>query len=98
MSIERTITLKVLTAEGLAFQDEAVSVVARGERGYVGFLRNHAPLVTTLSPGRLSWRRPDGARRSAALGSGLLEIVCNRLTILTDAAAEPAEVGRESRP
>jgi F-type H+-transporting ATPase subunit epsilon len=88
---DRTITLQVLTAEGLAFEDEAVSVVARGERGYVGFLRNHAPLVSTLSPGKLTWRRPDGGRRTAMLGSGLLEIVHNRLTILTDQAAAPAE-------
>ena len=93
-----SITLKVLTAEGLAFEDEAVSVVARGARGYVGFLRNHAPLVTTLTPGRLSWRRPDGARRSARLGSGLLEIVKNRLTILTDAVTEPAEAGKAPHP
>ena len=87
-----TIVLKVLTPEGLAFEDEAVSVVARGGRGYVGFLRNHAPLVTTLSPGTLSWRRPDGARRSATLGGGLLEIVKNRLTILTDSTSEPSPV------
>ncbi len=96
MSVERTITLTVLTAEGLAFEDEAVSVTARGERGYVGFLSRHAPLVTTLSPGKLSWRRLDGVRRSAALGSGLLEIVKNRLTILTDTAAAPNEEASRS--
>ena len=94
MITSSAITLKVLTAEGLAFEDEAVSVVARGERGYVGFLRNHAPLVTLLSPGKLSWRRPDGTRRTARLGSVLLEIVKNRLTILADTAAAPDEEAR----
>ena len=96
MSTERLIKLRVLTAEGLAFEDEAVSVTARGERGHVGFLYRHAPLVTTLSPGKLSWRRPDGTRRTAKLGGGLLEIVRNRLTILTDDTAEPNE--EERRP
>ena len=96
MSTGSAITLKVLTAEGLAFEDEAVSVRARGERGYVGFLSRHAPLVTTLSPGTLSWRRRDGARRTAKLGGGLLEIVKNRLTILADTAAAPDE--EERRP
>lgn len=91
MSAEHPIILKILTAEGLAFEDEAVSVTARGERGYVGFLRNHAPLVTILSPGKLSWRRPDGQRRTARLGAGLLEIVHNRLTILTDAVTQPPQ-------
>ena len=87
------IALKVLTAEGLAFEDEAVSVVAPGARGHVGFLSRHAPLVTTLVPGRLSWRRPGGERRTAQLGPGLLEIVRNRLTILTDRATEPSAEG-----
>ena len=92
----RAIALKVLTAEGLAFEDEAVSVMAHGARGYVGFLRNHAPLVTVLTPGKLFWRRPDGERKTAALGGGLLEIVHNRLTILADSAAGPsAAEGRQ---
>jgi F-type H+-transporting ATPase subunit epsilon len=94
---DRAITLRVLTAEGLAFEDQAVSVRARGARGYVGFLRNHAPLVSTLSPGRLSWRRPDGGRCQALLGGGLLEMVHNHLTILTDHAAPPS-AQLEARP
>ena len=85
-----SMTLKVLTAEGLAFEDEAVSVVAHGERGYVGFLSRHAPLVTTLSPGKLSWRRPGGERRVVQVGAGLLEIVKDRLTLLTDSVSEPS--------
>ena len=85
-----SISLRVLTPEGLAFEDEAVSVIARGKRGHVGFLRNHAPLVTVLAPGRLKWRRPDGTQKNAQLGAGLLEIVKNRLTILTDAVTQPS--------
>ena len=85
-----TIVLKVLTPEGLAFEDEAVSVVAHGERGNVGFLRHHAPLVTTLTPGRLSWRRPGGERRIVQVGAGLLELVKDRLTLLTDSVSEPS--------
>lgn len=88
------ITLRVLTPEGLAFADEAVSVIARGKRGHVGFLRNHAPLVTTLAQGTLAWRCPDGERKSAQLGEGLLEIVKNRLTILTDTVTQPSEERR----
>ena len=91
MSAERTITLRVLTPEGLAFEDEVVSVIASGKRGHVGFLRNHAPLVTVLAPGRLQWRRTAGERKTAQLGAGLLEIVKNRLTILTDTVTQPLQ-------
>ena len=81
--------MRVLTAEGLALKDEAVSVIAPGEPGYLGILRNHAPLVTTLKPGVLSWRRPDGPRQAARIGYGLLEVVRNRVTVLTDVVSEP---------
>ena len=86
------ITLRVLTGEGVALEDQAVSIVAPGEPGYLGILRDHAPLVTTLKPGRLTWRRPSGEFLAAGIGAGLLEVANNRVTILTDSLteAEPA--------
>jgi F-type H+-transporting ATPase subunit epsilon len=94
MSTERTITLRVVTQEGLAFEEPAAAIRAPGEVGYLGILRNHAPLVTTLTPGMLSWRRPDGPRLAARIGAGLLEVVRNRVTILTDTVSEPAPVSK----
>ncbi len=84
----RTIRVRVITNEGQALVDEAVSVVAPGEIGYVGFLYNHAPLVTTLMPGVLRWRTPEGHTRRIRVQEGLLEIVKNQLTVLTSAVAE----------
>jgi F0F1-type ATP synthase epsilon subunit len=51
-------------------------------------LRNHAPLVTTLQPGKLIWKRPDGERRITRLGAGLLEVQRNQIAILTDSVSE----------
>ena len=84
------ITLRVLTHEGLVVEEEAVSVMAPGEPGYLGILRNHAPLVTTLQAGKLSWRRSSGATRMLLVGEGLLEIAQNRCTLLTGTVTEPA--------
>lgn len=86
--MDKTIALRVLTNEGLAVEDEAVSVIAPGEMGYLGILRHHAPLVTTLGRGRLSWRRPDGAARALHVDSGFLEVVQNHVTVLTAITAE----------
>ncbi len=80
--------MRVLTNEGQAVADEAVSIRAPGERGSVGFLYNHAPLVTTLATGTLTWRRADGVRRTFSIGGGLLEITHNRCTVLTARVAE----------
>ena len=82
------IALHVLTQEGTAVEDEAVSIIAPGEPGYLGILRNHAPLVTTLKPGKLSWRKSDGTTRLLRIGDGLLEITKNRCTVLTSSVSE----------
>ncbi len=79
-----TLTLRVLTESGLAFEEPAVSVIAPGELGYLGILPRHAPLVTTLQPGKLSWKRPDGRKEVRRIGDGLLEVAKNRVTILTN--------------
>ena len=83
------ISLRVLTQEGLVVADEALSVTAPGEPGYLGMLRNHAPLVTTLKPGTLIWRRSGKDTRTLRIGRGLLEVEHNRITVLTDAVSAP---------
>ena len=84
------ITLRVLTQAGPVVEEEAVSIVAPGEVGYLGILRNHAPLVTTLKPGKLTWRGADGSMHTRLIGDGLLEITRNRCTLLTTSVSEPA--------
>lgn len=83
------ITLKVLTDGGLAIEDQAISIVGPGTLGYLGMLSNHAPLVTTLQPGKLTWRRADGQARTVLVGTGLLEIAKNRCTLLTSTVSDP---------
>ena len=83
--MSHAIALTVLTHEGVALEAQASSVIAPGEVGYLGLLRNHAPLVTTLVPGTLRWRREArGEWHEATVGRGLLEVVHNQVTILTD--------------
>ena len=82
------ILLRVLTEAGVAIEDQAVSIVAPGEVGYLGVLSNHAPLVTTLQPGLLTWRTTGGTTRRLRITEGLLEITHNTLTVLTNAVAE----------
>ena len=81
--------LRVLTNAGIVLEeDETVSVVAPGGLGYLGILKNHAPLATTLAPGLLTWKTSIGQTRQARTERGLLEVEHNCLTILTDAFLE----------
>ena len=78
------ISLKVITHEGVAIDEPAAAICAPGEPGYLGILRNHAPLVTTLVPGTLTWRSADGTTHARHIGAGLLEVQRNHVTILTE--------------
>lgn len=91
------ITLRVMTDTGVAIEEQAVSVVAPGEIGYLGVLKNHAPLVTTLQPGRLTWRNASGQSRSVQVTEGLLEVSHNRLTVLTRTVSEVGPSHSEDR-
>ena len=90
------IAIRVLTQEGLVTEDRAVSVIAPGEPGYLGILRNHAPLVTTLKPGKLTWRHTGGSSRTVRIGAGLLEVEHNCVTILTESITEPTPMEARS--
>ena len=80
--------LDILTPKKKVFSGEVSSLVAPGELGYLGVLANHAPLVTTLVPGKVTFRDPSGATRvMESVGDGLLEVHHNQVTLLVDGIA-----------
>jgi F-type H+-transporting ATPase subunit epsilon len=87
-----TFHLSLQTPERTVFDDAVVSLMAPGGRGYLGILANHAPLITTLVPGKLSIRDLSGSERIFALSGGFLEVSQNRATILADSLESPDEV------
>jgi len=82
---EKTFRLEILTPAKKVFEGQITSLVAPGALGYLGVLANHAPLVTTLSPGKVITWDPQG--RSTTLrstGEGILEVRHNTATLLAD--------------
>jgi F-type H+-transporting ATPase subunit epsilon len=61
----------------------------------MGILANHAPLVSALGVGELSYRTPDGAETLMAAGGGFLEVADNRVTILADSVELIEEIDVE---
>jgi F-type H+-transporting ATPase subunit epsilon len=81
--------LTVLTPVRTLLDERVESVIAPGTEGYLGVLANHAPLITALSPGKLTVRLAGGETRIYALSGGFLEVSANRAVILADAMEEP---------
>ncbi len=86
---EKIFSLEVLTPRRKVFSGPVTSLVAPGSLGYLGVLANHAPLVTTLVPGSITYRGPAGGPRTLrSTGSGLLEVYRNTATVLAEEIAE----------
>ncbi len=83
-----TFMLSILTPERTVFEGPVEYVQVPGTEGYLGVLANHAALVTALSTGTLTLRRPDGREEQWPLAGGFFEVSENRATVLADAIRE----------
>ena len=81
---DSSFALKIVTPTEIFFEGQAVSVVAPGALGYLGILQNHAPLITTVSKGNLTFRDSEGKTQTFKVEGGFLEVLNNRVLVLTD--------------
>lgn len=84
MSDGSTFSLKVVTPDQVFFEGQSVSVVAPGEMGYFGVLRDHAPFISTLGKGNLTTRDEAGKTTSFRIEGGFFEVNNNKVLVLTD--------------
>ncbi len=78
------LTLKVVTPESVYFEGSVEHVMAPGTLGYLGILKDHAPFLTTLESGKLTYRDEQGHTKAFGIQGGFLEVLKNRVLVLTD--------------
>ena len=84
----KTFTLEIVTPERIVFSGPVTTAVAPAAYGYLGILANHAPLLATLAPGKITFRHPAGTLTTVqCLGSGFLEVQRNQVVLLADEIA-----------
>jgi len=82
---------ELATPTRLAVTQEVDEVVAPGTEGYFGVWPGHAPFLTALGSGEVSYRR-DGEEHSLAVHGGFAEVDGTHVIILADAAESPEEI------
>ncbi len=87
--------LAVVTKEKIVYEDDVVSIIAPGSVGYLGIMTSHAPIITSLKPGKLTVKDKTGTEINLALSGGFLENSNNICTILADSAEFAAEIDLE---
>src|SRR5258707_15355915 len=87
----KTFRLEIVTPERLVFSEDVVSLVAPADRGYLGVLAGHAPLLCTLLPGEIKIRRESGEIRFATSG-GFMEVLPKKTSLLCESAEVPEAI------
>ena len=78
------LTLKIVTPDQLFFEGQVDHIRVPGEMGSLGILTGHAPLVTPISKGDLEYRDAAGKTSKLKVEGGFLEVLKNRVLVLTD--------------
>jgi F-type H+-transporting ATPase subunit epsilon len=86
-----TFQLEIVTPEKMVVKDVAEEMQIPGKNGYLGILPGHAPLITELAVGEISYRN-DGYTRHLAVAWGFAEVLPDRVTILAETAERPEEI------
>ena len=89
-----TLQLEIATPVRLVVSDMVDEVIAPGSEGYFGVLRGHAPFLTTLGVGELTYRKGRDEYHLAIAG-GFAEVRNDKVIILADSAERPEEIDRE---
>jgi len=83
-----------VTPEKLVATDKVDQVNVPGSEGDLGILYDHAPILTTLRPGRLSYQKGTETVILVVSG-GYLEVTDNRVTILAETAEFLDEIDQQ---
>ena len=86
-----TIQLEIVTPERLVVNDTAEYIEIPGRSGYLGVLPGHAPLITELAVGEISYRNGNQTKR-LAVAWGFAEVLQNKVTILAETAEKAEEI------
>ena len=85
------IELQIVTPERHVLQETVQSVEIPGKEGYLGVLPGHAPLITELGVGEISFREGATEQR-LAVAWGFAEVLPGKVTILAESAERPSEI------
>lgn len=83
-----TFQLEIVTPEKMVVRDNAEEAQIPATNGYIGVLPGHAPLITELGAGEISYRAGGQVHRFATAW-GFAEVLPDKVTVLAE-TVEPA--------
>lgn len=87
----RNFQVEIITPERVFYTGEATMIEFTSVEGEMGVYKNHIPLTTVLAPGIVTITEEDGQKK-AAVHSGFVEILGDKVTLLAEIAEWPDEI------
>ncbi|HEX4771430.1 MAG TPA: ATP synthase F1 subunit epsilon [Bryobacteraceae bacterium] len=90
-----TFQLEVATPERLLVDEQVNEAQLPGKNGYMGVLAGHAPLLSALGAGLLSYNGGSGAH-TLVIAGGFVEISDNHVRVLAESADLPQDIQQDA--
>ena len=86
-----TIQLEIVTPERLVVNEAVEYIEIPGKTGYLGVMPGHAPLISELAAGELTYRMGNQTKR-VAVAWGFAEVLQGKVTVLAETAEKAEEI------
>jgi F-type H+-transporting ATPase subunit epsilon len=86
-----TFEFEIVTPDKMVMKDVAEQMQIPAKNGYIGVLPGHAPLITELAIGEISYIG-HGETHYLAVAWGFAEVLPDKVTILAERAERPEEI------
>jgi len=88
------IHLEIVTPDRQVARDKVIAISVPGKEGYMGILPGHAPLLSLLKVGELSYTQAN-VTHYVAVNWGFVEVLPDRVIILAETAERAEEIDIE---
>jgi F-type H+-transporting ATPase subunit epsilon len=91
MALPSHLALEIVTPDRAVVHEKVDEVQIPGSEGYFGVLPGHTPLLALLAVGQL-WYRKGAEKVFLSIGTGVVEVMPDRVTIIARTAEKPEEI------
>lgn len=88
-----TFQLEIVTPEKMVVKDVAEELQMPGKNGYLGILPGHAPLITELAVGEITYRN-GSEDHHLSVAWGFAEVLPDKVTILAETCERPEDIDK----
>ncbi len=76
--------LEIITPDKKVFEGEVESATFPGTKGSFQVLANHAPLISTLANGSVTYVQKAGGAQQVQVQGGVVEVLNNKIIVLAE--------------